>query len=275
MLLVLLAALLHASWNAWIRGGGDKLLDTTSMAVAAGVLAAAMLPFVGVPLAPSWPYLAGSVAVHFAYFSLLAAAYRHGEMSYAYPLMRGSAPLLTAIAAGGLIGEPLTAGGWIGIALLSLGILALTGDSLRGGRFHLGSAAFALGNAATIVAYTLIDGVGVRKSGSALSYILWLTFLNAFPLALFSLLRAPHKLATSLRTRWRMALIAAVCSMASYGIALWAMGRAPIALVAALRETSVIFGTVIAAVFLKERFGATRYTAAAMVTAGAVAMKIW
>jgi drug/metabolite transporter (DMT)-like permease len=275
MLLVLLAALLHAGWNAWIRSGGDKLLDTTSMAIVAGALAGAMLPLVAPPLAPSWPYLAASAAVHFAYFWLLAATYRLGELSYAYPIMRGSAPLITAIAAAVLIREPLSTGGWIGIALLSLGILTLTGDSLRRGRFHFGSALFALANAATIVAYTLIDGVGVRRSGSALSYILWLTFLNAFPLAAFSVLRTPHDLAARMRARWRVALLAAVCSMASYGIALWAMERAPIALVAALRETSVIFGTVIAAVFLKERFGAARYAAAGMVSAGAIAMKVW
>ena len=215
------------------------------------------------------------MAIHFGYFNLLVLTYQTGELSYAYPIMRGSAPPLTAIVAAVTVGEPLSVGAWVGIGLISAGILALTGDTWRSGRSPLGPATFGLMNAVVIVAYTIVDGIGVRLSGNAWSYVLWLFVLIPCPLLASVLFRRPLALVSQLRTRWRPGLLGGACSTVSYGVALWAMTVAPIALIAALRETSVIFGTVFASLFLKERFGMVRFLAASAVTLGAVAIKVW
>lgn len=275
MFLVLLGAALHATWNVIIKAGSDKLLDTILVTCGAASVAALALPFVSFPTKASWPYLAASVAIHFAYFSLVALTYRTGELSYAYPIMRGSAPPLTAIVAAVTVREPLSLGAWLGIALISAGILTLTGDSWRSGRFQFATAAFGLLNAVVIVAYTLVDGIGVRVSGNAWSYILWLFVSIPFPLLALVLFTRPRAFVRQLRTRWKPAFLGGVCTTASYGLALWAMTVAPIALIAALRETSVIFGTVFASLVLKERFGLVRYLAAGAVTLGAVAIKLF
>lgn len=275
MFLVLLGAALHATWNVIIKAGSDKLLDTILVTCGAATIAILTLPLVPLPARASWPYLAASMAIHFAYFSLVALAYRTGDLSYAYPIMRGSAPPMTAIVAAVTVGEPLSFGAWLGIALISAGILALTGDSWRSGRFQIATCSFGLLNAAVIVAYTLVDGIGVRLSGNAFSYIIWLFVLIPLPLLCLTLLTRPRAFVTQLQIRWKPGFFGGACTTVSYGVALWAMTLAPIALVAALRETSVIFGTVFASLFLKERFGVVRYLAAGAVTLGAVAIKLF
>jgi len=215
------------------------------------------------------------MVIHLGYFSLIALAYRTGDLSYAYPIMRGSAPPLTAIVAALTVREPLSPGAWSGIALISAGILMLTADSWRSSRLHLATAASGLLNAIVIVAYTLVDGIGVRLAGNAWSYILWLFVLIPFPLLTLVLYTRPRAFLGQLHARWKPGLVGGVCTTASYGFALWAMTLAPIALIAALRETSVIFGTVFASLFLRERFGFVRYLAAGAVTLGAVAIKLF
>lgn len=275
MCLVLLGAALHATWNAIIKAGSDKLLDTILVACGAAGIAALALPLAPFPAKASWPYLASSVAIHFAYFSLVALTYRTGELSYAYPIMRGSAPPMTAVAAAVAVREPLSAGAWLGIGLISAGILALTGDSWRSGRLQFATGAYGLLNAVVIVAYTLVDGIGIRLSGGASSYILWLFVLIPLPLLALILSTRRQAFVAQLRARWRPGFLGGLCTTVSYGVALWAMTVSPIALVAALRETSVIFGTVFAALFLKERFGPMRYLAAGAVTLGAAAIKLF
>jgi drug/metabolite transporter (DMT)-like permease len=274
MLVVLLAAALHASWNAIIKAGSEKFADTGLVTIGAAVITTLALPWIAPPAASSWPYLAASVLIHFAYFSCVALAYRSGDLSYAYPIMRGAAPLLTALVASVVIREPLTWGGWIGVLLLSSGILTLTGESWQSGRFGSATTAFGLLNAVVISIYTLVDGIGIRLAGRAESYVVWLFFLNAFPFLVLSLIRQRQLFTAQIKTRWRIGLVGGLCTFGSYGLVLWAMAHVPIALVAALRETSVIFGTVIAAVFLREQFGPTRYVAAGLVAAGAVVMKV-
>jgi drug/metabolite transporter (DMT)-like permease len=275
MFLVLLGAALHATWNVIIKAGSDKQLDTMLVICGGAILAAFALPFIPLPAKASWPYLGGSVAIHFFYFILVAMAYRTGDLSYAYPIMRGSAPLLTAVVAAVIVREPLSFGAWLGIALISVGIVALAGDSWRSGRFPFVSTVSGLLNAVVIMAYTLVDGVGIRISGNAYSYILWLFFLIPLPLLSLILLTRPKALGVQFRLRWKAGFLGGICTAASYGLALWAMTVAPIALVAGLRETSVIFGTVFACLLLKERFGVVRYVAAALVTLGGVAIKVF
>jgi drug/metabolite transporter (DMT)-like permease len=274
MSIVLFSALLHAAWNAFIKSADNKLVETTLLVTGAGVIAAVALPFVPVPAGESWPFLSASVAIHCVYFSLVAVAYRTGELSLAYPIMRGSAPLFTAVLTAFILYEPIGSGGWLGILLLCTGILWLARDGWRSARSQKHALGFALLNAAVIVAYTIVDGLGARASQNAWSYVLWLFFLNMFPLlALGFASHARAILATPARGLFK-GFAGGLCSVCAYGFVLWAMTEAPIALVAALRETSVLIGTALGAILLKERFGLGRWVAATLITAGAVAMKV-
>jgi drug/metabolite transporter (DMT)-like permease len=275
MIVVLFAAALHASWNAIIKAGSDKFNDTVLVTIGASIIPGLLLPWISFPAVASRPYLVASVIIHFGYFSLVALAYRSGDLSYAYPIMRGVAPMLTALIAGFMIKEPLTPGGKIGIVLLCLGILTLTSGSWWSKKSGFTPTVIALTNAVVISIYTIVDGIGLRLAGDPVSYICWLLFLQPVLLLPYSLITQRESLMTQLKTRWRPCFLGGVCTCASYGLALYAMAYIPIALVAALRETSVIFGTIMAAIFLHERFGPVRYVAAGLVTAGAVFMKVF
>jgi drug/metabolite transporter (DMT)-like permease len=275
MIVVLFAAALHASWNAVIKAGSDKFNDTVLVTIGAAIVPGLLLPWISIPAAASRPYLVASVIIHFGYFSLVAFAYRAGDLSYTYPIMRGVAPMLTAVAAAFLINEPLTTAGKIGILLLCSGILTLAGDNWRSGKFSFEPTAIALTNAIVISIYTLVDGIGLRLAGDPVSYICWLLFLQPVLLLPYSFITQRESFMAQLKTRWRPCFLGGVCTCASYGLALYAMAYFPIALVAALRETSVIFGTIMAAIFLRERFGPVRYVAAGLVTAGAIVMKVF
>lgn len=274
MLAVLLGALLHAVWNAMIRGSDNRTLDTVLVVAGAGVLMIAMLPFTPLPAPASWPYVIASGAIHVAYFLLVAMSYRHGELSFVYPIMRGSAPAASAIAAALLLTEVPAAGGWLGVALICGGVMLLAGDSWRTGSFHGRAALFAIGTAGVIVVYTLVDGIGVRLSDHAASYTGWVFLLTAMPLVTIFMVRNRTATTAYLRQHWRRGLFGGACTLASYALALWAMTRAPIALVAALRETAVIFGVLIAALVLRERITRIRYLSILVVSAGAAAIKL-
>lgn len=274
MLAVLLGALLHAVWNAMIRGSDNRTLDTVLVVAGAGALMIAMLPFAPLPASASWPYVIASGAIHVAYFLLVAMSYRHGELSFVYPIMRGSAPAVSAIAAALLLAEVPAAGGWLGVALICGGVMVLAADSWRSGSFHGRAALFAFGTAGVIVVYTLVDGIGVRLSDHAASYTGWVFLLTAVPLIMIFLLRDRTATTDYLRQHWRRGLFGGACTLASYALALWAMTRAPIALVAAMRETAVIFGVLIAALVLRERITRVRYLSILIVSAGAAAIKL-
>jgi drug/metabolite transporter (DMT)-like permease len=273
MFIVLFSALLHAAWNAFIKSGDNKLVETTLLVTGAGAIAAVILPFVTAPAQASWPFLAASVAIHCAYFSLVAMAYRTGDLSFAYPMMRGTAPLFTAVLTASVLREPIGVGGWLGIALLCTGILCLTREGWRSAKNQKHALAFALLNAAVIVAYTIVDGIGVRASENAWSYVLWLFFLNMFPLLAIGLAIHAKAILSTSAGGWLKGCAGGLCSLCAYGLVLFAMTLAPIALVAALRETSVLIGTALGALLLKEHFGLGRWLAAGLITAGAVAMK--
>ena len=274
MLLVLLAAFLHASWNAVVKSGPDKFLDVVLVTGGAAALSATILPFLAPPRPPSWSCLAASVVIHVAYFLLTGAAYRSGDMSHAYPLMRGSAPLLVALASGPLIGERLVLGEWAGIVLVCTGVLGLLLTDRRADKLSGRTTRFALMNAVAIASYTLVDGTGVRLSGGPAAYTLWMFLLTAPALSVWPLLRRRSDLVRHLRRRWHFGAIGGGCTLGAYVLVLWAMTRAPVAVVAALRETAILFGTVIAAVVLKERFGWGRPVAATIILAGVVTSRL-
>ncbi len=269
--LVLLAAVLHATWNAFIKAGGDRL---AVMALTVGLPAlpcALALPFVPPPLPASWPFLFGSIVVHTAYFASLIYTYRHGDLSQVYPIARGTAPVLVAAAAWIWAGEALRPREMLGVAVVSLGILSLAwgrGHVLRAG--EAGSIAFALLTSVSIALYSVTDGIGVRNAGSAISYILWLFALEGWPLFLYALWRRRGRIGVSFLPNLKIGFGAAAISTLAYGIVIWAMSLGAMAHVVALRETSVVMAAAIGAMALKEPFGLRRIAAAATVAAGAV-----
>ena len=273
ILLLLGAAALHAAWNAVVKAAPAQRTEVILVALAAALMAGSALPFLPLPARGAWPYLAASVLLQFIYFQLLGLIYRFGELSYVYPLMRGTAPLVTALAGTVAIGERLGDGGWAGVLLLSSGVLLLGIDNWRSRPIRGRVTGFGVLNACVIAGYTIVDGIGIRVSTTPWSYIAWLFFLNSAPLLLQNVQQV-QGLVQYAAARWRTVLLCGLFMVISYGIALWAMTLAPLAMVAALRETSVLFATAFAAVFLRERFGLVRYLAAALVTAGAVAMRL-
>ena len=271
-LAVLLAALLHASWNAMIKGGGDVLHDTAGIVVGAMLIGLPFLFVVPVPSASAWPFIIASVVVHLAYYWLMISAYRVGDLSLVYPLMRGVAPLITAIAGIAVLGEMPAPMAWLGMLLVSGGVFLL-GYRALGHAPSRAAVTFALANAAVIALYTLIDGHGARVSGNAWSYIVWLFVLDGIPFSLWMLATRRETFVAHLRRRSRRALAGGGLSAAAYAISVWAMTKAPVALVASLRETSVLFATLIGARLLRERLSARRWSGVIAVVLGVLALK--
>jgi drug/metabolite transporter (DMT)-like permease len=273
-LAVLAAGFLHAVWNALLKSssGGDATLDTAAIVAGSTICGFAILPFVPLPAPAAWIYIAASSAIHFGYYITLSGAYRTGDLTFAYPLMRGTAPLLVTVLGALLLRELPTPLMTLGIVLVSLGILSI---ALLPWRAHSkASARWAFANAALIAAYTLVDGTGARSSGNAVSYVCWLIALEGLPYLLWIFVRHRAVATAYVRRGWRNGLIGGACSLAAYGIVLWAMTRAPIAAVAALRETSVLFAAALGSAWLKERFGWPRIAGAISVVAGISAMKL-
>jgi drug/metabolite transporter (DMT)-like permease len=229
-------------------------------------------PFIGLPDAAAWKFAAASTAIHFAYYVTLSQAYRTGALSFAYPLMRGTAPLLVTALGVAFLGEWPTPRTAAGIALISLGIVSIA--LFRRGRHPPAALAWALTNAAIIALYTLVDGAGARASNHPASYVVWLTVFEGFPFVGWVLLRRGPAAIAYLRRDWQRGLAGGAASLAAYGIVLWAMTRAPVATVAALRETSVLFAALIGALWLKEGFTLPRVAGATSVVLGIAALKL-
>jgi drug/metabolite transporter (DMT)-like permease len=274
MLLVLLGAGLHATWNGLVKGGTDRYLDLVGLLAASAVLILLWLPFLPAPSRAAWPYLAVSTVIHQFYFTLIALSYRKGDLSLVYPITRGTAPAFTALGAALLLHERSSALGVTGVCLVSAGVLLFALDRPDGVAPKAEPILLALANSLMIVLYTLVDGSGVRLSGNAFSYTSWGFLLCALFFCPFGLLLRRKDAAAHLRRRWTSCTIGAACSIASYALALWAMTCAPIAAVAALRETSILFGVIIAVFHLKERITPRRLAAIAVVLAGVAAIKL-
>lgn len=268
---VLSAALLHASWNAIVKAGGDKFLTTIMVTTAAAGLSAVLLPFLSVPASASWPYAIASVLLQITYFLLVARTYQIADMSQAYPLMRGTAPLIVALVSAFRMGDALSPIAWVGVIGICLGIFSIAFGSKLKDRTGL---YFSLLNALVIAAYTLIDGIGVRRSGAPAAYTLWVFLLTGLPFTLWAITARRTAFVSYLRQYWRLGIAGGIGTTTSYGLALWAMTVAPIAVVAALRETSILFGTIIAGLVLKEHIGSRRVVAACIIASGAAILRL-
>jgi drug/metabolite transporter (DMT)-like permease len=273
-LAVLAAAVMHAGWNATIKTAGDPLVAATHLTLFSGAIALCCLPFVSVPQPGVWKWIALSVAVHLVYRLMLVAAYRHGDMAQVYPIMRGAAPMLTALGAALLIGEVISATGFLAVAALCLGVFLI---SLRGGRasdLNRSAVTFALLSALFTCAYSLADGIGARENGSGPGYALWLAVCNSIASQLAGVQLAGWSVYRTLRRTALASFIGGAMMMGSYLVAIWAMTQAPIALVAALRETSVLFGAIIAATVLKEPLTRWRIAASLLILTGVILLRI-
>jgi drug/metabolite transporter (DMT)-like permease len=276
-LAVLFAALCHAGWNASIKRTLDPLATTVLIAIGAGLVALPGIAFTGWPALPAWPWLIASVIIHLFYFAGLIESYRAGDMGQVYPIARGAAPLMTATITTMFVGERLGTYGWTGIVLLAAGVLLL---SLRGGRdlakLDLQAVGYAFFTAVTVCAYSVVDGVGARLAGpgmaTAYSTVL---FVGIAPVIVaYAWVRRGVSVFPAMMPFWKIGLGGGALAVISYSIAIWAMTLAPIAIVAALRETSVLFGAIIAVAILKEPLRLARIVAALMIVLGLVFLRL-
>jgi phosphonate utilization associated putative membrane protein len=283
ILVVLFGAFLHASWNALVKSSTDKPLDTALIHVLGGAVGLPLVLIAGLPPHASMPYLAASIIIHIGYYVALAGAYKHGDLGLTYPIMRGMAPLLVAIVSGIAIGEHLSTPGWFGIAAISAGVLLLgLSRTMFSNSAHRSALGFALSNAVIIAVYTVVDGLGVRVAvehgGNALQYVAALFLIDGIPYFIFVMSQRKAGQRTDawsyMRGRWPLALLGTMASLGSYGIALWAMTKAPVATVAALREVSVLFAALLGALFLKETFGLQRGVGTLLIVGGIAGLRL-
>ncbi|MFD5476184.1 EamA family transporter [Streptomyces hawaiiensis] len=265
---VLLAAVTHASWNAIAHKITDKLVGFTLISGGGVLIGLALAPFVAFPAAGAWPYLLASAAVHIAYYALLMTSFRLGDFGQAYPIARGTAPLVVTLLAALFAHE--VPDGWAaaGIALSCAGLTGVAVWGLRGRRPDWAAIGAALATGLTIAVYTVVDGLGVRASGSSLGYIAWLMVIQGVVIPAYALWRWRGQTVTLLRPFAGVGLLGAALSVAAYALVLWAQTRAELAPIAALRESSIIVGAAIGAVYFKERFGAPRIAAAGLLVVG-------
>lgn len=265
---VLLAAVTHAGWNAIAHKITDKLVGFTLIAGGGVVIGLALMPFGTFPAAEAWPYLLASAFVHIVYFALLMKSFQLGDFGQAYPLARGTAPLVVAVLAAVFAHEVPNGWGAAGIALSCAGLTGVALWGLRGRRPDWAAIGAALATGLSIAAYTVLDGLGVRASGSSLGYIAWLMVIEGLVIPAYAVRRWRGDTVAVLRPFAALGLLGAALSVTAYALVLWAQTKAELAPIAALRESSIIVGAAIGAVFFKERFGAPRIAAAALLVVG-------
>lgn len=272
LLLVMAGALMHAGWNALVKSSSDKLLDTALIHVLCSLLALPVFLYLGPPPPQVWPYVLASLVIHVGYYFALAGALKHGDLGLAYPLMRGTAPLLVPLGSWAVLGEAIAPLGWLGVCLVSGGVLMLgmSAGLLR----HRKAVAFALSNAVLIAIYTVVDGQGARLSGNVAQYVALLFVLDGWPFAVLVFFQRKGQVWHYSRKRWPLASVGALASLGSYAIALWAMTVAPIALVAALRETSVLFAVLLGVCLLHEPWTRWRMAGALSIAAGVMTLRL-
>ncbi len=270
---VLFAALLHASWNAVIRAGGNRFQGVLLLTVSQGFMGLAMAIFVPLPSGPVWLWLLASGVLHASYKMFLAAAYQHGDLSRVYPIARGAAPMMVVLAGYFLLSDTLAGKEYIGIALIGFGVILMARGVFSGGEARQ-LIPFALGSALCTAGYSMVDGLGARVAGDATQFTAWLFIFDALIFSTVTLLTQGTRSFRATRRGWAIGCFAGGLSLATYWIAVWAMTVAPIALVTALRETSVLFAVLIGVVWMKEPAERGKLLAAVVILAGIVLIKI-
>ena len=268
--LVLLAAAMHAGWNALIKIQGDRLAVMAVVTAAGSLISLAVLPFVDAPDPASWPLLALTIVLHTAYHVFLPRAYDHGDLGQVYPIARGSAPLLVTLGAVFIAGETIDPAALLGVVCLAVGVMALTFDKGAGVAKKPRAVLYALLTGTFIASYTVVDGLGVRQAGSILGFAVWLTVADGLLTFLLVSIWKPFAVRQVLRRNWLVGFLGGALQVGAYWIIIWALALAPMAMVSSLRETSVLFAAVISTFVLKEGFGVWRFVSAGLVTLGLV-----
>jgi drug/metabolite transporter (DMT)-like permease len=268
-LAVLFAASLHAGWNALVKTGLDRFSSILFLGIVQGGIALLLLPFFGLPARAAWPWVLAGSALHSGYKLALIRAYGHGDLSQVYPLSRGAAPLIVAAAGALFLGERMDFARSAAVVAIAAGIMTMAG---RGGLTRAGLF-WALVTAAFTAAYTLADGVGARIAGSPSAFILTMVVLDGLIMLAFALAARGTAGIAAMLPAWRPGAAAGAMSLGAYWIAIWAFTKAPLAMVAALRETSILFAMLIAVFLLGERPGPRRWAAAALIVSGVVLIR--
>jgi drug/metabolite transporter (DMT)-like permease len=272
---VLAAAAMHAAWNALIKMRGDRFASISLTSLGMSLAALPVIPFVEFPDADVWPFIAASLAIHVGYRLFLVMAYEAGDLAQTYPLARGAAPLMTTVGAVFLLAELPTPLAVLGIVLLSTGTLLMSFRGGRGlGKLDRRAVGFALTTSIFVTGYTLTDGSGARLAATASSYAAWLFLCDGLVSMAVGFYYRGRSLVSIMKTEWHIGVLTGLLSAASYWIAMWAMTKAPIASVAALRETSILFAMLISVFALREKLTGWRAAAALCIVAGVVALRL-
>ena len=272
--MVLGAALLHAAWNALVKVNADRLVMIAIMMMSQVAVAVLVVPFVAFPTPESWPYIAASAALNTVYFVFLINAYRYGDLSHVYPVARGSAPLIVAVVSVTIVGETLTRQAGLSVVVIALGIMSLTLTRGAGGFSEPRAMLYALGTGVFIAGYTIVDGLGARLADSAHSYTFWLQLVNGIPITLLALYLRKGQIVVSVRKCWKVGVLGGMISLVAYWIVIWAMTQAPLALVSAVRETSMMFAVLFGVFVLKERLNLMRLASIGTTLIGTVMLKM-
>ncbi|MCF6322270.1 MAG: EamA family transporter [Rhizobiaceae bacterium] len=270
VVLILLAAALHAGWNALIKISGDRVAVMAFVTLTGSILSMFALPFVEAPDPASWPLLVLTILIHTGYHFFLPIAYDHGDLGQVYPIARGSAPILVTLGAIFFAGEYIGTVALIGVVCLSIGVMTLTFERHQGTRINPKAIIFALLTGLCIAAYTIADGLGVRLAGSIMGFAVWLTIgdgLLTFAIALVWKKREIWRVA---KNNLKTGLAGGTMQIGAYWIIIYALAIAPMGMVSALRETSVLFAALISTFLLKEGFGVWRFISASLVTFGLI-----
>ena len=268
--LVLLAAAMHAGWNALIKVQGDRLAVMAVATAAASLISLVVLPFVEAPDPVSWPLLGFGILLHTGYHFFLPLAYDHGDLGQVYPIARGSAPLLVTLGAIFIAGETMAPTALLGVVCLAVGVMALTLDKGTGIAKKPRAVLYALLTGTFIASYTVVDGLGVRQAGSIPGFAVWLTTGNGLVTLLLVSIWKPSAVRQVLHDSALVGFLGGALQVGAYWIIIWALALAPMAMVSSLRETSVLFAAVISTFVLKEGFGVWRFVSAGLVTLGLV-----
>lgn len=275
ILLVLSAALLHASWNALAKSTAEPLFGIGSFRFIVALISLCIIPFVPAPDPASWFAILLSTLIHTAYYFTAAGSLKHGDLSQVYPIYRGLSPILVALLAAWFANEWLGWGQGISIALICAGLLSLAWNPDASGRISRQALLWGLATSILIACYTVVDGIGVRKAGNALSYIVWLFAFEALPIGSYLMLKRREPFLHYVKDNIGICVVGGIASSAAYGMVIYAMSFSAIALVSSLRETSVVFAAVIGSLFLGEPFGKRRIAASVLVAAGIVLVRLY
>lgn len=267
-LVVVLAAMFNAGWNALIKVSGDRIAVMALVTLLGSVASLLVLPFVEMPNAESWPFLILAILIHTGYHFILPIAYNYGDLGQVYPIARGSAPLIVALGAFLFAGETLGLIPLIGIIFLAVGVMTLAFDRRTGLGQNPKAILFALGTGMCIACYTLVDGLGARQAGSVMGFAVLLTIGDGVLTFLIALLWKAKEIKNLARKNLKPALFAGLMQVGAYWIIIWALAHAPLGMVSALRETSVLFAAVISTFILKEGFGVWRFVSAGLIACG-------